>query len=36
MGVVCSITLRKVSIRRTKRILVEAKVEGILVEEDED
>ena len=33
---VCSITLRKVSIRRTKRILVEAKVEGILVEEDED
>jgi hypothetical protein len=36
MGVVCSITLREVSIRGTKKILAEAEVEGILVEEDED
>jgi hypothetical protein len=36
MGVVHNITIRKVSIRRTKKILEEAEVEVILVEEDED
>jgi len=36
MRVVRSITLGEISIRGTNKILVEAKVEGILVEEDED
>jgi hypothetical protein len=35
-GVVHSITIREVSIRGTEETLVEAEVEGLLVEEDED
>jgi hypothetical protein len=33
---VCNITIKEVSIKGTKETLVEAKVEGILVEEEED
>jgi hypothetical protein len=36
MGITCSITVREVFIRGIEKILVETKVEGILVEEDKD
>jgi hypothetical protein len=36
MGLLHSITIREVSIRGTQETLVEARVEGLLVDEDED
>jgi len=36
MGIMCNIMIIEVLIRGTKKILAEDKVEGILVEEEED